>query len=168
MSVFSTRNQEAGLFTSLNNDIARIAKVLDADQDIRKLLYYIEKDPLSQKDVEISLIDKTIWRAPLIPLHNETDKDASYISINLLVQDIGENINVGETTLAIDVWTPPEQWIIDDGLRPLIICDYIDKAMRTSFIQTSGVKYRLRQVINGKLSDRLMGYRLVYETILEN
>ena len=40
--------------------------------------------------------------------------------------------------------------------------------MRTKFVQTSGVKYRLDQVINAKLSDRLIGFRMVYETILEN
>lgn len=168
MGSFSTKNQEAGLFLSLNNDIARMAQVLDSVPEIRKLLYYREKDPLQQDEVKMSLVDKTIWRTPLVPLHNETDKDTSYISINLLMEDIGQERNNAQTTIAIDVWTPPEQWLINDGLRPLIICDYIDKTMRTKFVQTSGVKYRLDQIINSKLSDRLLGFRMVYETILEN
>ena len=168
MTAFSTKNQEASLFLSLNNDITKIAYTLDSIPEIRKLIYHIEKDPLQQKEVKTSLVDKTIWRTPLVPLHNETDIDASYISINLLMEDIGNERNNAITTIAIDVWTPPEQWIINDGLRPLIICNYIDKVMRTKFIQTSGVKYRLDQVINAKLSDRLIGFRMVYETILEN
>lgn len=166
--IFSTKNQEASLFLSLNNDITRIANTLDNDAKIRKLLYYIDRDPLEKEDVSISLVDKTIWRTPLIPLHNETDVDASYISINLLMEDLEDGRNQAKTTIAIDVWTPPEQWIINDGLRPLIICDQIDRVMTTQFVQTSGVKYRLDQVIYSKLSDRLIGFRMVYATILEN
>ena len=168
MSVFSDVNQEAGLFLSLNNDINRIVHVLDSVPEIRKLLYYIDRNPLQQKDVEFTLVDKTIWRTPLIPLHNETDVDASYISVALLTEELEQTNRNSSTTLAIDVWTPPEQWIIDDGLRPFVLCHYIDRAMRLKFNQTSGVKYRLSQVINAKLSDRLIGFRMVYETILEN
>lgn len=167
MTAFSTKNQEASLFLSLNNDIAKIAYTLDSIPEIRKLIYHIEKDPLQQAEVRTSLVDKTIWRTPLVPLHNETDIDASYISVNLLMEDVGTNKNNAQTTIAIDVWTPPEQWIINDGLRPLIICDYVDKVMK-NFNQTSGVRYRLDRIINAKLSDRLLGYRMVYETILEN
>lgn len=167
MTAFSTKNQEASLFLSLNNDITKIAYTLDSIPEIRKLIYHIEKDPLQQAEVRTSLVDKTIWRTPLVPLHNETDIDASYISVNLLMEDIGTNKNNAQTTIAIDVWTPPEQWIINDGLRPLIICDYVDKVMK-NFNQTSGVRYRLDRIINAKLSDRLLGYRMVYETILEN
>lgn len=168
MTVFNTENQEAGLFLSLNNDINRIVHTLDSVPEIRQLLYYINKDPLQQPEVPFTLVDKTIWRTPLIPLHNETDIDASYISASLLVDDLTEGVNSSVTTFAIDVWTPPEQWIINDGLRPYLICHYIEKTMRTRFRQTSGVKYRLQQVINAKLSDRLVGFRMVYETILEN
>lgn len=167
MTAFSTKNQEASLFLSLNNDITKIAYTLDSIPEIRKLIYHIEKDPLQQAEVRTSLVDKTIWRTPLVPLHNETDIDASYISVNLLMEDVGTNKNNAQTTIAIDVWTPPEQWIINDGLRPLVICDYVDKVMK-NFNQTSGVRYRLDRIINAKLSDRLLGYRMVYETILEN
>lgn len=167
MTAFSAKNQEASLFLSLNNDITKIAYTLDSIPEIRKLIYHIEKDPLQQKEVKTSLVDKTIWRTPLVPLHNETDIDASYISVNLLMEDVGTNKNNAQTTIAIDVWTPPEQWIINDGLRPLVICDYVDKVMK-NFNQTSGVRYRLDRIINAKLSDRLLGYRMVYETILEN
>ena len=168
MGVFSDINQEAGLFLSLNNDINRIVHVLDSVPEIRKLFYYIDRDPLQQKDFDFSLVDKTIWRTPLIPFHNETDVDASYISVGLLSDEFDGAYRNSSSTLAIDVWTPPEQWIIDDGLRPFLLCHYIDRAMRLKFIQTSGVKYRLSQVINVKLSDRLIGFRMVYETILEN
>lgn len=168
MSVFSSKNQEAGLFLSLNNDINRIVHLLDSIPEIKKLLYYIDKDPLQQPEVKTSLVDKTIWRTPLIPLHNETDIDASYLSVNLLIEDLGEGLNNSNTTIAIDVWTPPEQWIINDGLRPYLLGHYIEKTMKTKFNQTSGVKYRLVQIINAKLSDRLVGFRMVYETVLEN
>lgn len=167
MSVFSSLNQEAGLFLSLNNDILRIAQSLDSVPEIKKLLYYREDNPLDQEEVKVSLVDKTIWRVPLVPLHNETDKDTSYITISLLMEDLSQGRNQAFTTVAVDIWCPPEQWVINGGLRPLLIAHHVDKAMRLKFQQTSGVKYRLDKIINSKLSDRLVGYRLVYETILE-
>ena len=166
MSLFDTSGQESDLFLTLNNDILRLVKVLDSVPEIRKLLEYIDTDPLDQPDVKESLIDKSIWRTPLLPLDPKVYR-GSYIQVNMIQEDLSGYAN-SETTLAIDVWVPPEQWLIDNGLRPLILCSYIDKAMRTKFRQTAGVKYRLSQVIHVKLSDRLLGFRMVYETILEN
>ena len=67
MGVFSDINQEAGLFLSLNNDINRIVHTLDSVPEIKKLLYYIDRDPLQQKDLDFSLVDKTIWRDTFNP-----------------------------------------------------------------------------------------------------
>lgn len=167
MQVFSTKMQEANLFLDLNNDIDRLVKVLDSVPEIRKLLYYIEKDALSKEKVKLSLIDRTIYRLPLVPLTNDTEKDASYIVITLLISDNTDEGNSAITNIAIDILTPPDQWIINEGLRPLILGKYVNDAIRYQFNQTAGVKYRMDRIINIKLSDRLVGYRLVYESIHE-
>lgn len=166
-TLFSTKNQESDLFLTLNNDILRIVKILDTVPEIRKLLSYIDTDPLDQEDIEKSLIDEAIWRTPLLPMEPKVYR-GSHIQVALLSEDMLGGYNNAQTMIAIDVWTPPEQWLIDNGLRPYWICHYIDRAMRLKYNQTAGVKYRLVQVIDAKLSDRLLGFRMVYETVLEH
>lgn len=119
-------------------------------------------------EAEANLIDKLICRTPMIPSRDNSREMGSYITINLLEDDLSAGRNSSQTTVSIDVWTPPQQWIIDNGLRPYLLCSYVDKVMTNIFRQDNGVKYRLVQVINVKLSDDLLGFRLVYETILEN
>ena len=59
MSAFSSKNQEASLFLSLNNDITRLATVLDSTPEIRKLLYYIDKnDNLVLVDYKTDYVEK--------------------------------------------------------------------------------------------------------------
>ena len=72
------------------------------------------------------------------------------------------------TTLAIDIFTPGNQWIINDGIRPLIIAHEINNIMKYTVNQTDGVKYRLTDIINSQLSDVLLGYRMIYETIIDD
>ena len=119
-------------------------------------------------EAEANLVDKLICRTPMIPSRDNSREMGSYITINLLEDDLSAGKNFSQATVAIDVWTPPQQWIIDNGLRPYLLCSYVDKVMTNIFRQDNGVKYRLVQVINVKLSDDLLGFRLVYETILEN
>lgn len=119
-------------------------------------------------EAEANLVDKLICRTPMIPSRDNSREMGSYITINLLEDDLSAGKNFSQTTVSIDVWTPPQQWIIDNGLRPYLLCSYVDKVMTNIFRQDNGVKYRLVQVINVKLSDDLLGFRLVYETILEN
>lgn len=166
--VMSPSKQEANFFLDLNNDINRILHLLDNSQDIKKLLFHIEADALSRDDIKISLVDKTICRKPIVPLENTTDNDASYLIVTMLAASFSDESNAAITNVAIDILTPLEQWVIDEGLRPLIIGKYVNQLMRYNFNQTSGVKYRLTDIININLSDRLVGYRLVYATGLDD
>lgn len=114
------------------------------------------------------LVDTLICRTPMIPSRDNSREMGSYISINMLENDLSAGKNSSQTTIAIDTWTPPSQWVITDGLRPYMLCSYIDKVMTNTFRQENGVKYRLVQVINAKLSDDLLGFRMVYESVLED
>lgn len=124
----------------------------------------------SAEDYEekLHLSDILICRTPMIPSRESSKRMGSYITINLLEDDLSLGKNSSYTMIAIDTWTPPSQWIINDGLRSYVLCSYIQKAMNKAFRQNDGVKYRLTQVINAKLSDDLLGFRLVYEAIIEN
>ena len=84
--------------------------------------------------------------------------------INGTVQQDSSALN---TTLAIDVYTPGNQWIINEGVRPLMISHFIDNSIKYDFNQTGGVKYRMTDIINSQLSDILLGYRMIYEVMID-
>lgn len=165
-----TSHKESNFFLDFNTDIIRMMKIFNSNVNIRKLLYYIESDAMSRDSVDgnITFVDKSINRTPLIPLENKLGYPSSYIYINLLVADNNEDDNVVTTDIGIDIVSPLGQWIVDEGIRPLMIGNEINKIIKNQFNQVSGMKYRLTQIINVKLSDELFGYRLVFTTGIDD
>lgn len=147
-----------------NANVVPLTKMRQEDED-NDLEVSNEAREIEKKT---DLVDKLICRTPMIPSRDNSREMGSYISINMLEDDLTAGKNSSQTTIAIDTWTPPSQWVIDDGLRPYLLCSYIDKVMTNTFRQENGVKYRLVQVINAKLSDDLLGFRMVYESVLED
>lgn len=129
---------------------------------------YNEDDELMEAEEKANLVDALICTTPMIPSRDNSREMGSYISINMLENDLTAGKNSSQTTIAIDTWTPPQQWMIAGGIRPYVLCSHINNVMTNIFRQENGVKYRLVQVINAKLSDDLLGFRMVYESVLED
>lgn len=151
-------------FLTINNDIYRIITAFNKNADLKKLLINTDDKPLQGNEVTKDLRDKQIGRAPLLPYDEE---DGSIIVVSLINGDVIRDSSTLYTTLAIDVFTPGNQWIINEGIRPLNIAFLINNIMISEMKQTDGVKYRLTSIINSQLSDVLIGYRMIYETIID-
>jgi peroxiredoxin len=145
---------------NINNDIYRLVKGLNEIEDFKKLLICSDYDLKEKKDLSIDLIDKVIVRTPLIP---NIDKSVCAITIN---KAISRN-NHYYLQISIDVLTPLNQWLVKDGIRPLLLCNCIDNFIK-NFNQTNGVRYRLLDISNMSLGDELKGFRLCYHTIIDN
>lgn len=156
--------KETDSFLSVNNDIYRIITVLNKNQDLKKLLIHTDNKPLQGAEVTKDLRDKQISRAPLLPYDEE---EGSLVVVTMINGDMDPKSTTMSTTLAIDVFTPGNQWIISEGIRPLQIAHAIHNLMKDEMKQTDGVKYRLTSVINSQLSDILLGYRMIYETVID-
>ena len=156
--------KETDSFLSVNNDIYRIITVLNKNQDLKKLLIHTDNKPLQGAEVTKDLRDKQISRAPLLPYDEE---DGSLVVVTMISGDIEPQSTTMVTTLAIDVFTPGNQWIINEGVRPLQIAHAVNNLMKDEMKQTDGVKYRLTSIINSQLSDILLGYRMIYETVID-
>jgi hypothetical protein len=156
--------KETDSFLSVNNDIYRIITVFNNCQALKKLLIYTDKKPLQGKEITKDLRDKQIGRAPLLPYDEE---EGSIIVVTMINGDIDSKSTTMLATLAIDVFTPGNQWIINEGIRPLQIAHAINNLMKDEMRQTDGVKYRLTSIINSQLSDILLGYRMVYEAVID-
>ena len=156
--------KETDSFLSVNNDIYRIITVLNKNQALKKLLVHTDQKPLQGKNVEKDLRDKQISRAPLLPYDEE---DGSLIVVTMIDSEMNLESNTMVTALAIDVYTPGNQWIINEGVRPLQITHAINNLMKDEMKQTDGVKYRLTSVIHSQLSDILLGYRMIYVAVID-
>lgn len=156
--------KETDSFLSVNNDIYRIITVFNNNQELKKLLVHTDDKPLQGKAVTKDLRDKQIGRTPLLPYDEE---EGSIIVVSLISGDTSMDSTTLNTVLAIDVFTPGNQWIINEGIRPLQLAHAINNLMKDDMKQTDGVKYRLTSIINSQLSDILIGYRMIYETIID-
>lgn len=156
--------KETDSFLSVNNDIYRIITVFNNNQELKKLLVHTDDKPLQGKTVTKDLRDKQIGRTPLLPYDEE---EGSIIVVSLISGDMDMDSTTLNAVLAIDVFTPGNQWIINEGIRPLQLVHTINNLMKDDMKQTDGVKYRLTSIINSQLSDILLGYRMIYETIID-
>ena len=163
--ILNKNSIETDSFLDINNDIYRIMTAFNEDNELKKMLVHTTKKPLEGSKVNKDLRDVQISRVPLLPYDEE---EGSLVVISLIS---GEMLNKSEAmhcTLAIDIFTPGNQWIIDEGIRPLMIAHAISNIMKYKLTQTGGVKYRLTDIINAQLSDILLGYRMIYEVVIDD
>lgn len=158
--------QETDSFLDVNNDIYRIITVFNNNQELKRFLVYTDKKPLERKeDVTADLRDKQIARVPLLPYDEE---EGSLIVVSLISADEDPRSDTLHPTLAIDIFTPGNQWIINEGIRPLNIAHVISNLMKYQLTQTGGVKYRCTGLVHCQLSDILLGYRMLYEAVIDD
>lgn len=164
--ILNKNKKETDSFLDLNNDIYRIITMLNKCQELKKLLVYTDKKPLERKeDVTKDLRDKQISRVPVIPFDED---EGSLIVVTVISGEVQQESKILHPVLAIDVFTPGNQWIINEGIRPLNLCHIVNNLMEYELVQTGGVKYRLTDMINAQLSDVLLGYRLLYEVVIDD
>ncbi len=153
-------------FLDVNNDIYRIISVLNGCQEIKRLLKYTDKRPFEDKeDIKEDMRDIQICRVPVLP---EDGNEGSMIVVTMVDGVVYQDSITLGVALTIDVFTPSSQWIINEGVRPLFIAHVVDNLVRNEFEQTGGVKYRLDQITNAQLSDVLVGYRMIYHSIIND
>ena len=162
--ILNTNKPEVDAFLTINNDIYRIIKKLDEDQAVKKLLTHTTLKPLQGKEITKSLIDKQISRVALLPYDEE---EGSIINVTFVNGAMSYDSNTMQATIAIDVYTPGNQWIINEGVRPLMIGHAINNIMK-QLEQTDGVKYRLTDILNAQLTDILLGYRFIYVSVIDD
>lgn len=164
--ILNKNTVETDSFLDINNDIYRIMTVLNGNQELKRFLIYTDKKPLEGKqDITTDLRDKQISRVPVLPYNED---EGSIVVVSLISGEMEHKTSTMNTALAIDVFTPSNQWIINEGIRPLMIAHTINNIMRQELKQTGGVKYRLTDIVNCQLSDILVGYRLIYAVVIDD
>lgn len=127
--------------TELGINLQKICTRLFSNDNLIKLLYYTDTDPLSQDSLSLQqkqeLFNKLIYIVPNIGTR-ENDKSTIAIYIPRAMKLSG-NSEFKTVTIAIDIFVPLTQWIIkDDNLRPFAIMGEIEEALRGKTVNGLG------------------------------
>ena len=160
----SARNcQELGI------NLQKICTRLLANEELVKLLYYTELDPLAQANLTTEQKQKEIFNKLLCVVPRVGTREDSRSAIAVYVPKaagLSGNSEYKTVTIAIDIFVPLTQWIIkDSNLRPFAIMGEIQNSLNGKTINGLG-KIKGGDFDLTLLTDEMSGYRQVF-TITE-
>jgi hypothetical protein len=133
----SVRNcEELGLNFQL------IINRLMANQNLLKLLYYTDKDPLSGQDLTQDQIKGEVFNNLIRITPRMLPQDNARSHIGLRIQNgipNGENTEFRLVHFDFEVFTPMTQWMIaNSNLRPFAIMGEIEKSLKNKRVKGLG------------------------------
>ena len=118
----------------LGENFQLIVKRLEANQNLLKLLYYTDKDPLSKADLTSNIIKKEIHNelirfVPKLP-PQESAQSRIGLRIDRGVPD-SNNDEFRVVTFSVEVFVPITQWLIKGtNLRPFAIMGEVENSLK--------------------------------------
>lgn len=126
----------------LGINLQYIIKRLFANQDLLKLLYYTDKDPLSHEDLTQEQIQDEIFEKliKIVPRVGPKETAHSIVAVRIARgQGLASNNEFRNITIGVEIFVPLTQWIIkDSNLRPFAIMGEIQKALNGKKIEGLG------------------------------
>ena len=128
--------------TDLGVNAQLIVKRLLANQNLLKLLYYTDKDPLSHEDLTAEQIQEEVFEklVKIVPRVGPKETAHSVIAIRiargrgLITNKEFKNVNI-----SIEIFVPMTQWIIKNtNLRPFAIMGEIQESLNGKKIEGLG------------------------------
>ena len=120
----------------------KIIKRLMANQNLVKLLYYTDKDPLSHEDLTEEQLQNEVFEKliKIVPRVGPKETAHSLISVRFVRgRQNMENNEFKDVTISVEVFVPLTQWIIKDiNLRPFAIMSEIQKSLNGKTIDGLG------------------------------
>ena len=119
-----------------------IVKRLLANQNLLKLLYYTDKDPLSHDDLTPEQIQDEIFNklVKIVPRVGPKETAHSIIAIRIArARGLASNNEFKSVNISVEVFVPMTQWIIKDtNLRPFAIMGEVQKSLNGKKIEGLG------------------------------
>lgn len=151
----------------LGVNLQKICQRLLNNDELVKLLNYVDLDPLSQpaltEEEKQKLFNDLICVVPRVGTREDS---RSAIAIYIpKAAGLSGNSEFKNVTIAIDIFVPLTQWIIkDSNLRPFAIMGEIQKALRGKTVNGLG-KIEGGDFDLVLLTDEMSGYRQVFNII---
>ena len=128
--------------TDIGVNAQYIVKRLLANQNLLKLLYYTDKDPLSHDDLTQDQIQDEIFEklVKIVPRVGPKETAHSIIAIRIArARGLASNSEFKNVNISIEVFVPMTQWIIKDtNLRPFAIMGEVQKSLNGKKIEGLG------------------------------
>ena len=128
--------------TDIGVNAQYIVKRLLANQNLLKLLYYTDKDPLSHEDLTQEQIQNEIFEklVKIVPRVGPKETAHSIIAIRIArARGLASNNEFKSVNISIEVFVPMTQWIIKDtNLRPFAIMGEVQKSLNGKKIEGLG------------------------------
>ena len=150
----------------LGENLQKIVRALMANDELVNLLYYTDKDPLAQTNLNTQqkndeIFGKLIKIIPKVT-SEETVKSIISLTIESGTQD-SENKEFKNISLKIESFCPFTQWVIkSDNLRPFLILGNIQKSLNGLTINGLG-KLKGGDFELSFLTDEISSYTQVFE-----
>ena len=126
----------------LGLNLQKIVTRLLNNDDLIKLLYYVDKDPLSQPILTKEEKQKNIYEKLLriTPRVSEDENNQSYVVVYITNgSKISGNSEFVNIQITVDVVVPLDTWIIkDSNLRPFAILGQIQESLEGKTINGLG------------------------------
>ena len=127
--------------SEIGKNTKKIVKRLMSNQDLVKLLYYTDKDPLSHDDFTPEELKTKIYQKviKIIPRIGPKEGAESIITINIVGGNQNENNEFKNIGVNVEILVPLTQWFIkDDNLRPFKIMGEVQKSLNGKTINGLG------------------------------
>ena len=126
----------------LGENAQKIMKRLLANQKLLKLLYYTDKDPLSQPDLTDEQIQNEVFEKLIKIIPRVGPKETSHSIVTMRFtrgRENEENSEFKDVRINIEVFVPLTQWIIKDvQLRPFAILGEIQESLNGKIVNGLG------------------------------
>lgn len=156
----ATRN-----LADLGLNLQKIITRLQSNQTLLKLLYYTDKDPLSQPDLTSEQIRNEVYdkMIKIVPRIGYKETAQSIVTIRVVRGRLNsENGEFRDFEIDVEVFVPLTQWAIkDSNLRPFSIMGEIHKSLNNKTIEGLG-KMRGGDFQINFLTDEIASYEMVY------
>lgn len=128
--------------TDIGVNAQYIVKRLLANQNLLKLLYYTDKDPLSHEDLTQEQIQDEIFEklVKIVPRVGPKETAHSIIAVRIArARGLASNNEFKNVNISVEVFVPMTQWIIKDtNLRPFAIMGEVQKSLNGKKIEGLG------------------------------
>ena len=128
--------------TDIGVNAQYIVKRLLANQNLLKLLYYTDKDPLSHEDLTQEQIQNEIFEklVKIVPRVGPKETAHSIVAVRIArARGLASNSEFKNVNISIEVFVPMTQWIIKDtNLRPFAIMGEVQKSLNGKKIEGLG------------------------------
>lgn len=126
----------------MGTNLQKIFNRLLKNNDLLKLLYYTDKDPLGQNNLTEDQIKEEVFNKliKVVPKVGAKETAKSVIAIRVIRgEKIRDNTEFSNLSLSIEVFTPLDQWIMkSDSLRPFLIMGEIKESLDDKRINGMG------------------------------